>query len=208
MVEPGACDKCIGCIGNYAGQDLYQPALVHPEFGAIWDLLLDHSLTHPNCRCHVTVTATINWDKMPEFQKLAETINSEQVLPKGTEVISVTLPVGELDLSTVSEMRSELGSLTGKVDELEQKSSKTELTMRQEIRTLNLLLMLTKRATGNESLDNAINIMQNAMQVALRLRMALIALTAASGPWGWLYAGANVAAAAIMTSDLVISIGE
>jgi hypothetical protein len=208
-----ACEQCANLNGReWTDQDLYQNTIYDPVWGDVWDLNIDFPLTHGGtgafCRCKLTVTVAIDWDKLSEFQKLTETINSEQILPKGQEIFSVTVPVGEIDLSTVSEMKAELSSLTGKIDELEQKSGKAELSLRQEIRTINIMMSLLERMTGSPDVEQASRRVSQLIMILMRLKMTILAVEAATGPWGWLYAGANIAATAMLISDASMSLGE
>jgi len=58
--DPTTCDKCGECEGYewIFLEEMPPPILVHPKWGAMWDLEADHSLAHTNpprrsgvCRC-------------------------------------------------------------------------------------------------------------------------------------------------------------
>lgn len=81
---------------------------------------------------------------------------------------------------------------------------KHELSLQKEVRTLNILIMTMERFTGATNISDAINTVQRFMQILMRLRMTILALEAASGPWGWLYVGANVLATGMMLYDSTV----
>ena len=59
------CRKCIALSGRaYREQDLFEHALVDPEFGPIWNLDGDVSLAHPNCKCHLEVHIEIDVERL------------------------------------------------------------------------------------------------------------------------------------------------
>lgn len=183
MVEPGACDKCIACIGNYEGQDLYQPALMHPEFGEIWDLVLDHSLAHPNCRCHLTVTATIDWSNVPEMQELNSILTPEQQIPMKTEVTEL------IDVSQITETKTKLEGLNAEI-----KGMSMNYHQLREVETIlnRTLEMIGKMSGGNKDLVKLINVLQRAILTVRSLQMAFYALNTATGPIGWALAGSSL----------------
>ena len=51
-----ACPKCRALNGKeWRNQDLFQNVLWDAIWGDIWDLVADHTLAHPNCRCQLEV---------------------------------------------------------------------------------------------------------------------------------------------------------
>lgn len=76
-----ACRKCQDLSSReWRGQDLFQPELIDPVHGAVWDLDADHSLAHGrlryNCRCQLTVYVELDWSEWEELNHFRETIRS------------------------------------------------------------------------------------------------------------------------------------
>lgn len=70
-----ACPKCQRLNGReYRDQDLFQDVLWDPWEGDIFDLNRGVPLTHPNCRCTVTVEVKINLEEIPEYERFRETM--------------------------------------------------------------------------------------------------------------------------------------
>lgn len=69
-----------------------------------------------------------------------------------------------------------------------------ELSLQKQVRTLNIMMMVVENMTGDKNIDALINKVQQFIMLLMRLRMVMLAVEAASGPWGWVYAGANIAA--------------
>ena len=79
---------------------------------------------------------------------------------------------------------------------------RSEISLQKQMRTLNLLTLEFRVLTGDPTIDGATQKIQNFMRILMRLRMLLYAVQAASGPWGWLYAGANAVAVGISITNL------
>ena len=105
-------------------------------------------------------------------------------------------------LQEIQQVLNGINVTTEKVTAQTPKLTEHEMSLRKEIRTLNLLMMTFERFAGDDRLSGIINKIQQVMQVVMRLRLTILALAAASGPWGWLYAGANVLATGIAIGNL------
>jgi hypothetical protein len=212
--EPDACEQCLKLNGTYEGQSLYQHALIHPFYGEVWDLDADLPLTHGhtgiNCRCRLEVHVTIDYTKL-NMGKLLET---SKEFTKGENNFAAFFkfdagrPVGEItDLSSVTEVKQELEGVKKQLDEVAEKSAKGELSLRQEIRTLSMMMMLIERSFGDPNIDAATAKLRNLLMLAMRTRMALLAVQAAMVPGAGLasalYAGVNVAALGISAADML-----
>jgi hypothetical protein len=71
-----------------------------------------------------------------------------------------------------------------------------ELSMRQQIRTLNMMGMILEQMTGDKNVNKAVQKFSQLMMVLMRLRMLLFVVSeleagVLGGPWGWMYAIAN-----------------
>ena len=78
-----------------------------------------------------------------------------------------------------------------------------ELSLRKEVHTMNMLMMTFQQFTGGDATVNAvINEVQKIMMLMMRLKLIILALESASGPWGWLYAGANIAAFGVALGNM------
>ncbi len=79
------------------------------------------------------------------------------------------------------------------------------LTLRQEVRTLNILMMSLERLSGTTNLDQTARKIQYVIMLAMRARMAIIAIQTAlipgAGAMSFLYAGVNVAAVGFSMYD-------
>jgi hypothetical protein len=109
-------------------------------------------------------------------------------------------------MPSVTEMRQEITAVTRDVDNLKVKSTEASLSLRQQIHTLNEMLMLIEITAGDKNIDRAIQKVQQFMMVLMRLRMLLFAIQEAEagtlGPLGWLYAGANAVGFGISLNTL------
>lgn len=65
------CKKCLALSERkWYGQDLFQDILWDPVYGEVWDLNIDRSLVHPNCRCNLEVEVTTDLNKIPEIAEM------------------------------------------------------------------------------------------------------------------------------------------
>jgi hypothetical protein len=106
---------------------------------------------------------------------------------------------------TVTEARQLVDELTGRVERLKVESKEADLSLRQQIRTLDAMLMLIQISTGDKNIDKAMQKIQQFMALLMRLRMLMLAVEAAEGPWGWAYAGANALTFGISLTDFGMS---
>ena len=68
-----ACPKCQALNGKeWLDQDLFHHTLWDSIYGDIWDLDADHPLTHPNCRCQLTVRVAVDLDALTEYAQFRE----------------------------------------------------------------------------------------------------------------------------------------
>lgn len=85
-----ACPVCQALNGReYRGQDLFDAQLIDTNFGPIWQLDEDHSLTHPNCRCYLEVKAWVElgeWQPYRELQQNLSNIRRETITRYGQAV--------------------------------------------------------------------------------------------------------------------------
>jgi len=104
-----ACPKCQNLNGYpfvIEGADL-PPTLMHPQYGAVWDLQNDVSLTHLHCRCNIEIFVHVYWDKIPIIYELRQELNMP---PLNLEVIS--------DMSKLNELKTGLEGLKGSIVEV------------------------------------------------------------------------------------------
>ena len=60
VIDARSCNKCKALHGySWTFQDEMPNFLDHPQFGPVWDLLVDRSMAHGfneyNCRCNLTI---------------------------------------------------------------------------------------------------------------------------------------------------------
>lgn len=77
---PDACPKCSGLHGYvFRDVDIFQSHLTHPIYGDVWDLDLNISLMHPNCKCCLEVTIEVTpiseWTEYKEFEMVAKELS-------------------------------------------------------------------------------------------------------------------------------------
>lgn len=197
-----ACSECQSLGGHtWSDQSIYQNTLWDMFYGDIWDLNTDTSLAHLHCRCRVEVRMVVDWAKVKEINQLYKIVQSTE-----NSIQNPSEPLNEYkgdELSSVTELKNELNTITSQINTLSEKSDKTTLSLREEVRTLNMATMMLQRSFGNENVDVVMNKLQSLIALAMRTRMALYALEAASGPWGWLYAGVSIGAVAVMGYDTI-----
>jgi len=143
----------------------------------------------------------VDWAKVKEINQLYKIVQSTE-----NSIQNPSEPLNEYkgdELSSVTELKNELNTITSQINTLSEKSDKTTLSLREEVRTLNMATMMLQRSFGNENVDVVMNKLQSLIALAMRTRMALYALEAASGPWGWLYAGVSIGAVAVMGYDTI-----
>ena len=205
-----ACPQCRNLDGRtWEDQNIWQDTLWDPIWGDIWDLNINMPLTHggtgAHCRCQLEVQAHFDWDKLRETNQLNQVLNTQLQTPPDT-VINENEPGEETDFSTVPEMRQEISGLTQQVNTLEESSGKASLSLRQEIHTLNEIMLATEILTGDKNLSAIVTKVHQFIMVLLRARMLLFAIQEAEagvlGPLGWLYAGANAIGFGVAMSNL------
>lgn len=82
IIDERSCKKCRRLIGReWRDQDLFQHVLWDPFEGDIFDLDAGVPLTHPNCRCTVTVEIIVDEPKLTEYLGIDELgMNLEEAL--------------------------------------------------------------------------------------------------------------------------------
>jgi len=223
IAEPDACEECLRLVGTYEGQSIYQNALVHPVYGEIWDFNIDFPLTHgstgAHCRCRLICHVTVNWTKLNINKLLSQSAKLEEGFNKGENAFApfwndLETPenYGVLyeevkGMSSVTEVRNQIQEIDTRLTETIRKSEKGELSLKQEVKILNVMLMALQE-TGNKDIDEATRKVRELTMWALRARIALNAVQAAMVPGaGWasaLYAGANIAALGMATYDAAV----
>lgn len=93
----------------WMGQSL-KGVLVHPDFGAVYDLDADISLTHPNCRCYLEVNPYVNLEETEVYKSL-EPIFAEVKMELPSNIQEATAQVDKL--------RANFGQCRGELREVE-----------------------------------------------------------------------------------------
>lgn len=173
-----ACPKCRSLNGKeYRDQNIYQNTLWDVIWGDIWDLNADHSLTHPNCRCQLTVRVDFDWSKWNAFKELNETFEQN----------------GGTPVSSVTEARKEIEELANRMERME----------RSLPRARKLLFDITTLAsTMDLETDPAIRRRISLLfQVKAAYDVVQVARLAAGDPFAWIGAGVTVATTTIRVVD-------
>lgn len=160
--------------------------------GAIWDLNADHSLAHGarryRCRCTLEVDVEVDWDKIEEFNELKTNLEFMGIkINLGKEIFKLS--------SMISEARQQMGGFLGDMTQLKNATQETN-------QALTLYLALGRRI-GSEDLTQLISLFQRGRLTAEMFTRALITLTAASGPWGWLLGAGQLVLSGLMLSDMM-----
>jgi hypothetical protein len=82
-----------------------------------------------------------------------------------------------------------------------------EISLRQDIRMVNILLTTMIRVTGKGTLSDGIAFIEKAIAIGARLVIILNAIEMASGPVGWLYVGFNFFAMGEMIASTTLQSG-
>ena len=106
-------------------------------------------------------------------------------------------------LNEVNAALQNIDTVSTKIQEDAPKLKEAELSLRQDIRMLNLLMITIQRFSGDSTLSGFLNSAQRIMGVVVRINMMFNALAVASGPWGWIYAAANITATGMMMYDAI-----
>jgi hypothetical protein len=173
-----ACEKCRFLEGTKWTLNDITGSLTHPEFGDVYDLDADISLTHPNCRCWLQVDVNIDLEKSLLIASLKNTI---------------------YDWS--HHMPSNLAEAKEQVRELDSQIQLTYTQFRMFERILIRTLHLARRAGLSEDMTRGIEVMTRAIWVARMLTISLHALMIAEGPLGWANALLGITTAGVMWGD-------
>lgn len=110
-VVTGACPDCLKLNGQTWTFPRLAGTLLHPDFGAVWDLDADMSLMHPpNCHCYLEITPYIDWEKNEVYKSL-ERVFTEVDMKMPSNIEEATRQVAGL--------RANLGEVRGELREIE-----------------------------------------------------------------------------------------
>jgi len=71
-----ACQKCASLNGReYRDQDIFQPTLIDPTHGPVWNLDTNQPLTHPNCRCHLEAKVILDFSRWKTAEDLRKAMH-------------------------------------------------------------------------------------------------------------------------------------
>ena len=124
--------------------------------------------------------------------------------------------------STLTEIDRLLGDIELKINNISDKTvggsggggggAGGDLTLRQQVRTLNMMMYIVEQMTGSKDLNKGIRLGQQFIMVLMRIRMTLLVVQSLEagtlGPIGWLYAGANALMVVSTSANMMTSIGE
>jgi hypothetical protein len=105
-----ACPKCRELDGEVWTSSKFEGTLIHPNFGAVYDLDADVSLTHPNCRCYLEIDPYVNLEETEIFKSL-EPIFAEVKMELPSNIQEATAQVDKL--------RANFGQCRGELREVE-----------------------------------------------------------------------------------------
>jgi hypothetical protein len=117
-------------------------------------------------------------------------------------------------MSTLTEVDRLLADIELKISNITQTSNggsagtggNSGLSLRQQVHSLNVMMILVEQMTGDKNIDKAMQKVQQFIMVLMRLRMLLFAIEEVAagglGPAGWIYAAANAAGFGISLATL------
>jgi hypothetical protein len=107
-------------------------------------------------------------------------------------------------LATTREIYELVQQINAELDTVQVKGQRTDVTLSRVVITATAVLSLIKRMSGgNEDVDAFINVLLRLIHTANLLRTAMIAVNAASGPVGWVFAGVGIVASIFSVTDMV-----
>lgn len=177
-----ACDKCITLDGQkwFVAKTELTGILTHPEFGAVYDIDADVSLTHPNCKCWVFV------------EPLFELMETEA----GLAVAELAIESGQPMPSNIQEIRDEIATI-------EEKTNSAAFSTRQVEMLLFRTLGYMQRLGLPEDINHAIRIIQRVTMAIRMVHTSIAALEVASGPIGWWRLGLTMAGVGFAVGGVV-----
>jgi hypothetical protein len=105
-----ACPKCLRLDGQVWTFPRLTGILGHPDFGAVYDLDADVSLTHPNCRCYLEFAPSIDWEKTDVYNSLKDIFDEMHMeMPSNMDEAN----------RQVAGLRANVGQARGELRELE-----------------------------------------------------------------------------------------
>lgn len=111
-----------------------------------------------------------------------------------------------LNAQTIRELRHEIEEVTRLLSEAEPKLKKSNAVLREQTQLLTAALALTRRMGLPDNVDGAIAKVQRFIFLAIQLRLALLSIQAAAGPYGWALALISGAATILTAEDAVSSL--
>jgi hypothetical protein len=105
-----ACPKCRELDGEVWTSNKFEGTLIHPNFGAVYDLDADVSLTHPNCRCYLEIDPYVNLEETDLYKSL-EPIFMEANMEMPSNIQEANVQVDKL--------RANVGQCRGELREME-----------------------------------------------------------------------------------------
>lgn len=106
--------------------------------------------------------------------------------------------VGYVD---VHQLRDDIIALEARLDALQPKIERQNLSLQTQIALLNASLSLAVRLTGDENLDRGIRVIARAITIVRQLHIASTLLMASS-PWLWALGLIGVAGMAVTTAGM------
>ena len=95
-----------------------------------------------------------------------------------------------------------IDNLSTKIQADTPKIQESDVSLRRQVKTLNLMMADFQYFTGNDTLDAGVDKMQQMLMIGMRLYLLFDAINMAAGPWGWAYAVANGVAVGISISNI------
>jgi len=160
-IDVDACKKCLAMNGTQWQTLELTPVLVHPLFGDVYDLEIDKSLVHPNCRCYLQIDVQVDLEKIPTVANFSEEI-----------------------AGVMKVMPSDIKQVLTDLDTLDNKVLKLDLTSRQLLRAMNRLIILLERSGLDKDTSRKAQEIQRVIMLMRELLMS-VAFLQMGTPYGW-----------------------
>lgn len=118
-----------------------------------------------------------------------------------TTIHEVTYMSLSTSLAEARQLYSTLSDIEQQLETVESKTKQTTVSYADLYNVLQDIFIITKRMGLPEEAEELLNYIQRLIALANSLRIAFIALHAASGPVGWLIAGLGLTTSLIYATD-------
>lgn len=113
-----------------------------------------------------------------------------------------------LNIQQITQLRMELEEILRLLRETEPKTRQTNESLQQQVSLVTAALSLTRRLTGDENVNRAVQKIQRLISSLIMLRAAALSATAAMGPWGVLLASITAISTTLVAADSLATLAD